>query len=169
MRLRRPKIERLFLGSVGIVPRSEFASIEQLGLAPSIDPEPTLEKEIREIFALRPLAEADDPGTNDYGIDVLVASFRTGAALGAHLASLTVPVFWRPRVELKARVFSLSSGKTVATAAATSRMGYRAFARRLLKPAAILSLRPAVSAEDLVQLTREASFALLAQVKRKTR
>lgn len=165
-KLRRRKIGALYLGTVSIAPKSTLNMLEQYRVLSKFDPVEIIEQEVRGIFQLPPITEAKDPRKSDIGIDVLVSDFRLGNLYGVNLSSLAFPLFWRPRIEMRARLFSLSNMETVSEFSAIAIMPLSVFARRALHPAVLLRIRPKATQNDLIRLTQEASIAVLEKIQK---
>ncbi|MEL7312721.1 MAG: hypothetical protein AAFN07_14500 [Pseudomonadota bacterium] len=165
-KLRRPKVRALYLGAITVVPKSELNEQEQAFVWSKLDPVAIIEYEIRDIFQLPPITNAQEPGKGDIGVDVFVSDFRLGALNDVWAFPLSIPLVWRPRIELRARLFNLMTSETVSEFSATARMPLSQFIRRTLHPAALFHIRPTATQNDLIRLTQEASIAVLEKIRK---
>ena len=87
--------------------------------------EGALHGELEEIFALAPASSADPVLKTDLCIDVYIPGYHTGMAETVDLSGWPIPFFWRPMIELKARLYRLHDRKLVRTFTVKERPAYR--------------------------------------------
>ncbi len=96
------KKPRLYLKSITVVPTDEGMD-EQL------------KEELEGIFGKPHTAEIPDLTSTDLGLEIFVPDYRLGDAgvLWLGIEGAAVPLMFRPRIELRARLFQIESGRTV--------------------------------------------------------
>ena len=125
---------RVFLGTVAVVPRSDFKRhFEDLdwrwwSRAEETPSDGGLQELLREIFALPTTDSAGSVQESDLALDVFVAGHSAGGIID--LSDVFLPLIWRPRLDLRARLYALSSGETVETFSVTERPRLREFLSR---------------------------------------
>ena len=116
---------RVFLGTLGVIPRSELRrDLESWFLLASRDLEGTLHDTLREVFAFPPVSSVDAALDTDLVLDIVVAGFSTGAAFYGDL-----PIVWRPKVKVAARLYYLKSGEVKDLHAVIHRLAWSDFLR----------------------------------------
>ncbi|MET1080697.1 MAG: hypothetical protein ABWY06_22020 [Pseudomonas sp.] len=156
---KRPK-PRVYLGTLTVLPRSDFKRHFEGGGFVSGQPlEAPLRLRLEEIFNLPLARECEHPGATDLAVDLVVVGFQTGTNLA--LWELGVPLLWRPKIELAARVYRLGDGETTYLTQVVTKQPWREYRARLLTVRSILGLRPLFDAEDMAALLSKACLQML--------
>lgn len=103
---------------------------------------------------------------SDLGLDIVVPHHQLGDIFGLELGGLSLAGFWRPKIDVSARVFKLHSGKTVRTETVRVKMPWREFSRRALSWRGLLGLAPMFEAPDLEKLLCEGCLELLTRLEK---
>lgn len=160
-RLLRREPRRLFVGALGVSGRRDLMRHLEDGLfvAPTAL-ERGLLADLNDMFSA-PLANAVvDPGPSDLAYDIALQGLRRGMAADVGLGGFGVPLFWRPKVRLVAKLYELQSKKTKATFSVTQRMPWPEFLYRLLSWRVMLNLEHPGRRSDLEHLLRRAGERL---------
>lgn len=128
----RPAPARLFLGSVTDASGNLVRHLEGLMGNPAVAVNQSLLDEITDLIALPAVSTVDAPLVTDYAVDVAVQSYRSGSASSVSLGPVGLPLYWRPRVRLAARLYGLQSRQTKAVVQVTQYMPWSAYFGRLL-------------------------------------
>lgn len=105
---------RVFLGTLTIVRRKGFLRTIEEWVSPddeSVDE--ALGGALQELFALAPTSSADPVLDTDLYIDVSIAGYRLGEASVMEVVFWAIPLMWRPRIKLRARLLRLRDRKLV--------------------------------------------------------
>ncbi|MCO1337094.1 hypothetical protein MO867_22480, partial [Microbulbifer sp. OS29] len=79
-----------------------------------------------------PLADGrTEPRKNDLALELAVIKHQGGEFDGFNSRNIFIPIFWRPTVEVKARLYVLCSGKTVHSAASKRKVSWGKFLSRV--------------------------------------
>lgn len=164
--LRREK-PRVFLGTLAVVPRTDIKRhIDQWGMLNDSNLDIPLHVTLQEIFALPPASKVTLPTSTDLALDVLIPSFQSGDYWEVSLGEIGIPIFWRPKIIVAARLYSLKSKKTKRTFTVTQKMPWGEFVGRLFTWRAVFRLRPTFDAEDMNRLLYFACHSLLDKLRK---
>ena len=155
---------RVFVGNLGITSGNLVRHLEGLsGVAP-----PALDRallmELAELLPLPKVETVDSPLATDMAFDVVVQGYRSGSATDLSLGAVGLPLYWRPKVRLAARLYHLRSRQSKATFQVTQRMPWSVYLSRVLSWRVLAGLELPARRNELEQLLRQATARLLAQV-----
>lgn len=155
---------RLFLGSVSDASGNLVRHLE--GLSGNTPPPvtPWLLDEIVELLALPHADAADAPLATDLVVDVAVQSYRYGSVQDISLGLVGIPLYWRPRVRLAARICGRQPGRAKAIVQVTQCMPWSAYFSRLLDWRVLAGREHPARRSDLNVLLRQATASLLTKV-----
>ncbi|MEM7358940.1 MAG: hypothetical protein AAF431_07580 [Pseudomonadota bacterium] len=160
---------RIFLGTLAVVPRSDFKSrAEQWTIFSNHqqDLDEGMRQNLKEIFTF-PSAEAvSDPKSSDLVIDVMIPDFQGGEFALDELVSLPLAFMWRPRVKIASRLYYLKSQKTKKKFMVTQKMGFGEYLGRAFSWRGFFRFKPLFDMEDLDHLTNLACHELLIKVQK---
>lgn len=157
---------RLFLGSLSVATGGNLVRhLESLpgGTPPALDR--ALFVELAELISFPMAATVEVPRSTDMAFDVAIQGYRLGSATDLSLGTAGLPMYWRPRVRLAARLYHLQSNKTKTTFRVTQKMPWSAFLNRALSWRVLLGLEQPGRRSDLVSLLRQASERLTTQLR----
>jgi hypothetical protein len=168
-RLFKKEPPRIFLGTLAVVPRSDFNSaIEQWTTfnRNTEDFDEGLRRSLEEIFTFPLARDVSDPKPSDLVIDVVVPDFQGGEFMLDELA-LVIPfvAMWRPRVRVASRLYYLKSQKTKKKFLVTQKMGIGEYLGRAFSWRGFFRFKPLFDSKDLDHLTSVACYELLQRVK----
>ena len=156
---------RLFLGSLSVASGNLIHHLE--GLVGT--PPPALDRALlAELSGLLPLPKADTVGTplaTDMAFDVALQDYRSGSATDFSLGAVGLPMYWRPRVRLAARLYYFRSKQPKATFHVTQRMPWSVYLNRVLSWRVLMGLEHPARRSDLEQLLRQATERLVTQLR----
>lgn len=157
----------VYLGQVAVVPRSSFVrTFSELLDVVSRD---RTESELREYlldWLELPSIPNRAPERNELGLDVFICGYRTGQGIFGNIFGIPAFVFWRPRMELRARLYRLDTGALVSVFDVTRKMPWRMFWSRLLSLKYLLVGWSIADAKDMEMLLGESLISLLNQVRK---
>ena len=166
--LKREK-PRVFLGTLAVVPRKDMKRyLDQWGMFRNVGFDSPLRATLEEIFTLPSASEVSAPTDADLGLDVIISSFQSGDLWNIGLGEIDFPIFWRPKVTVVCRLYSLKSQETKRTYKVTKKMGWGEFFKRQLTWRAILRFRPTFDSEDMKHLLYVACESMLIKLKKVT-
>lgn len=159
---------RLWLGTVAVAPRNDVGRHfdEWSIFAYREDLDTSLRKTLESIFDFPLASGVIKPESNDYSLDIIVPKFQSGDSLGVSLVDIGFPLFWRPKLEIGARLVNLKSGKTVYTTTVKAKLRWRNYFARLFSLRGILRFSPLFDANDMNHLLYEACLALLPKLRK---
>ena len=157
---------RVFVGTLGVATGRSLARHLE-GLAGAVPPslDRTLQAELNELFPMPLAATVDAARPTDLAFDVTIQSYRLGSATDMSLGAVGLPLYWRPKVRLAARLYLLQSGKTRAAFRITQRMPWTVYLNRVLSWRVLVGLEPPSRRSDLEQLLRQAAERLMARLR----
>jgi hypothetical protein len=158
---------RVFVGSLSVASGDLVRHLEGL---PGTPP-PALDRAfLVELDQLLPLPKAETVGTplaTDLAFGVALQSYRFGSAIDISLGAVGLPMYWRPKVRLAARLYHLRSKQPKAMIQVTQRMPWLMYLSRILSWRVLAGLETPARRNDLEQLRRQAVERLLTQVRDK--
>ncbi len=156
---------RVFLGTLAVVPREDLKWVleDMLG-DPGSEIEGALHAELEEIFALAPASSADPVLKTDLCVDVFIPGYHTGMAETFELPGWTIPLIWRPKIELKARLYRLHDRKLIKTFTVKERPTYKECFAAAFSWRAVFGFGPPVNDGDMAYLLNRASLRLLRKI-----
>ena len=156
---------RVFLGTLAIVPRTDLKKVDEWGMFHSEDLGSQLRNSLSEIFTLPLAKDVREPKSTDLALDVIIPSYQAGSALSVDLGDIGFPLFWRPKLEVRARLYGLQSKKTTRVFAVTEKLGWSSYISRLFTWHAIFRFRPMFDKADMEYLLYQACGKLLQEIK----
>jgi len=158
---RGSKRPRVFLGSLGVEPRSGLTDILEGSGPPGAELTPhRLLGDLREVFELPRSDETQDVIASDLALDIFVAKYQ----FGLFAEAFALPLIWRPSVKLKARLYYLKSGKLVRNFSVTAKPTWREYVNSMLSQGLLPRLGRPLGDEQVRALHRRAALKLLEQV-----
>lgn len=157
---------RLFLGTLSVATGGNLVRhLESLpgGTPPALDR--ALLVELAELISLPMAATVEVPQSTDLAFDLALQGYRFGNATDLSLGTAGLPMYWRPKVRLAARLYLLQSNKTRTTFHITQKMPWSAYLNRALSWRVLLGLERPARRSDLESLLRQASETLTTQLR----
>jgi hypothetical protein len=163
--LRREK-PRVFLGVLAVAQRADLKRhLEQEGILENESLDDALRRSLIEIFSLPPAQYVESPLPTDLVLDVLIPQFQSGEILDVGFGDAELTLFWRPKITVTSRVYSLKTKETKATFSVTERMKWTQCFGRLFTWRGFFRFQPFVRA-DMERLLCQACVKLLANVQK---
>lgn len=157
---------RIFVGTLGVATGRGLARhLEGLVGAVPHSLERALQAELDELFSMPSAATVDAARPTDLAFDVTIHSYRFGSATDMSLGVVGLPMYWRPKVRLAARLYLLQSQKTWAAFRITQKMPWKVYLGRVLSWRVLVGLEPPSRRSDLEQLLRQAAERLMARLR----
>jgi hypothetical protein len=155
---------RVFVGGLSIASGNLIRHLESMGgtQPPALDR--ALLMNLAELLPLPKAESVDTPLETDLVLDVALQRYRSGSATDFSLGAIGVPMYWRPRVRLAARLYHLRSKHPKATFQVTQRMPWSMYLSRVLSWRVLAGLEHPARRDDLEQLLRQATDKLVTQV-----
>lgn len=119
---------RVFLGSLIVAKRSELKKSDEWGLTKSFDLQAELKARLDEVITLQHVSDVEDLASTDLVLDITVVSAQSGEFDAAVLQGMgTLPIWWRPKVEVRAKLYYAISGKTKAEVCMKEKMPWKEY------------------------------------------
>lgn len=163
--LRTSEPSRLFVGSLSIASGNLIRHLEGLAGTPPPALDRALLVQLAELLPLPEAATVDSPRATDLAFDVAIQGYRSGSATDLSLGAVGLPLYWRPRIRLAARLYHLRSKQPKATFQVTERMPWSVYLNRVLSWRVFVGLEHPARRNDLEQLLRRATERLVARVR----
>ncbi|MEL7487270.1 MAG: hypothetical protein AAGJ87_08655 [Pseudomonadota bacterium] len=155
----------VYLNTLGIVPQKDWKSAFEAGRW-DYDGEPAdrLQAKLEQIFALERVSDRARNNPDALGLDIFLTEIRTGEFQSLTFSSLVLPIAWRPRIVLKARLFRLVSGETLEKFVSKQSIDWFEFGVRSLNAFGIFRDRPIYNRDEMDELVEQASVSLLESI-----
>ena len=164
--LRRNK-PRVFLGTLAVVPRTDFKKIDEWGLLENANLDIELKASLVDIFSLPLASQATDPKSTDLVLDVIISNYQSGDAWSVDLGEMGFPIFWRPKVEVRSRLYYLKTNKIKHVFSAKYKMKWSSFISRLFTWRSFFRFKPLFDKTDMELLVYQACDNLLIKMRKK--
>lgn len=140
----KKKKPRVYLGSTVVVTRTEFFKSDQEGLFKSFDLESELRGKLREALSL-PLVEARiEPQKTDLALEIVIVGYRGGEF------DFELPLLmWRPKIEVKARLYCIETGKTTKSVIAKEKVSWKQFFGKIISLNGIFRYKPLFGVQEM--------------------
>lgn len=166
-RLFKKEKPRVFLGVLAVAPRADLKRhLDEKGLFEDANLDISLRQSLTEIFSLAPVQSASSPLATDLVLDVVIPQFQSGDAWDVSLGEIGFPIFWRPKVTVASRLYSLTTQKIKATFSVTEKMKWGQYLSRIISWRAFLRFRPVFDRKDIEYLLYQACGKLLVKMQK---
>lgn len=144
---------RVYLGTIAVAPRVDLKrKFDEWGVFEHADLDSSLRSNLAGIFTLPLASENIEPSDNDFGLDVIVPRFQSGDAWNLELGEISFPIFWRPKIQISSRLYSLKTNKTKLTFSVTKKLSWRKFFGRVFSLRGFFRFRPMFDSHDMEHL-----------------
>ena len=167
-RLTKGESPRLFVGTLSVASGDIVRHLEGLGGTPPPALDRALLVELSELLHLPKADTVDTPLATDMAFDVALQDYRFGSATDFSLDTVGLPMYWRPRIRLAARLYHLQSRQLKSTFRVTERMPWSKYLNRLLSWRVLVGLEHPARRGDLEELLRHAAQRLVKRVREST-
>lgn len=158
---------RVFLGALAVAPRTDLKRhLDEKGVFEDANLDSVLRQSLTEIFSLAPVQTVTSPLATDLVLDVVIPKFQSGDAWDISLGEISFPIFWRPKVTVASRLYSLTTQKTKATFSATEKMKWGHYLSRIISWRAFFRFRPVFDRKDIEFLLYQACGKLLVKMQK---
>jgi hypothetical protein len=162
------KKPRVFLGTLAVAPRVDFKrKIDEWGVFEHEDLDSSLRNFLAGVFTLPSAAEIKNPLDDDLVLDVMIPKFQSGDAMSVDLGDIGFPLFWRPKIEIRSRLYNLKTDKTKMTFSITEKMGWKKYFGRVFSVRGVLRFRPMFDRHDMEHLLYQGCLKLLVKMQNK--
>ncbi|WP_444894399.1 hypothetical protein ACJJIW_13845 [Microbulbifer sp. JMSA004] len=156
---------RVYLDKMIVVSQNEFSKIGAWGAFKGEDLEAGIRHRLVEIFSLPHISSRIEPKSNDLALEVVVLKVRGGEFDTACFGEFgAMPVFWRPKIEVAARLYYADSKKTHSSYRAREKMPWREYFSGVFSLRGMLRYRPVFGAKELEPILYRACEKLLASM-----
>ena len=147
---------RVYLGVMAVMPRSSLKKIDEWGLKGYEALEGPLYYSLQEIFSLPSIDSIQDPRESDLALEVFISNYQAGEVLDFNLGEIGLPIFWRPKVEVKSRLYVIKTKEVKSVITINEKLKWRDFISRMFTWRAILRLQPVFDKNDMQMLLYKA-------------
>lgn len=150
-----------------VAPRGETFNSDGWGLFKSEDLEEGLRKSLRELINLPTIDKLQSPEKRDLVFEMVVVNYRGGEFDGLNGGDIFIPIFWRPMVEVKARLYNFISEKTVHIAHAKVKVPWKTYLSRAVSLNGIFRFKPLFGSDDMEVMLCKATIDVLEKLTKK--
>lgn len=151
----------IFIGSITIAPGLGICRyLEKSVWNPEYNIETELQKYLAELFYFPEAPTKENVQLNDFGLDIHISDFSTGEGFFVEY----FPLIWKPKVELHAKLYNLSSGETLETIIVTEEASLREYLARALEWKALFNISETFTTDDMKVLVGRGSVRLLRKI-----
>ena len=158
---------RVYLGTLAVLPRSSFKKIDELGLFHNENLDRSLHDNLKEIFSLPGIESNEEPRPTDLALDVFISNYQSGGELSVSLGEIAFPFYWRPKVEVRTRLYEIKSRNIKSIFSVTEKLPWLRFFSRMLSLRAAFSFKPFFDKHDMEILLYKACQKQLIKLKNK--
>jgi len=163
----RKEKPRVFLGVLAVAPRTDWKRhFDEVGLLEDASLDTALRDGLTEIFSLPPVPAAPPFRATDLVLDVVIPKYQSGDAWDVSLGHMGFPVFWRPKVTVACRLYSVTTRKTKAIFSVTEKMTWAQYLSRIFTWRAYFRFRPVFDRKDMDYLLYQACGKLLEKMQK---
>ena len=155
---------KLYLGSIQIVPRNEFFKSDEWGLFKGEDLEDSIKIKLEDLFSLPNVTKDQLVNDRDLALDIVVSKLQGGEFTSIQTVPFDIPIFWRPKVQIKARLFYINSKKTKSTFEVSRKMPWGQYLTRVFSFRGIIRIKPLFDSVDLEPILYSACENLIAKL-----
>ena len=155
---------QLYVGTLTVLPRKDFLRHFEGGFLSGAQMDHVLTERLLVIFAFPKAADLSAPKDDDVAIDVVLESYSRGGWAEVSGGALELPLLWRPKVRLGARLYYLKTGKSKAKVNVTQSVGWGEYLATLLHWKVYLGLSSPSTRQRLEQLLDLAALQLKARI-----
>ncbi len=164
-KLYRREKKKVYLGRLVVAPRGKFETWDSWGLFKSEDLEGEIRSKLEGLFSLPTIDERSEPKKSDLALEVVVLKLQGGEFEFADLGSLGgFPVFWRPKIEVAARLYNIESGKTHASSKAKEKMPWSQYLSGVLSFRGLFRYKPIFGVSEIEPLLYRACEKILVKL-----
>lgn len=166
-KLFRKKKPRVFLGVLAVTPRTDLKRhFDEQGMFEHANLDSALRQSLTEIFSFAPVHTVEAPLATDLVLDIVISKFQSGDVVGVSLGEFGFPIFWRPKITVASRLYSLTTQKTKTTFSVTQKMKWGQYFSRIVSWRALLATKPTFDGKDMEYLLAQACLKLLVKIQK---
>ncbi|MGH1542047.1 MAG: hypothetical protein ACRBHB_16590 [Arenicella sp.] len=144
---------RVYIDKLVVSPRDEIKKIDQWGAFKYEDLEAGIREKLNGLIQLPHISSRETIQENDLALEVVIINLQGGELGNFNLDDLGgIPFFWRPKIEIAARLYNLSSDTTHSSFKMTEKMPWSNYFSGLISINGILRYKPLFSTKDLEPL-----------------
>ena len=162
------KPARLLLGSLSIGSGNLTRQLESLAGTPAQALDRALLISLSDLLPFPKAAVVDKPLATDMAVDVALQDHQSGSAADFSIGGVGLPLYWRPRIRLTARLYHLQSRQPKATFEITQRMPWFTYLNKVFSWRVLVGLEHPACRNDLEHLLRQASERLVTRLRNST-
>lgn len=175
-KLFRRERPRIYLGTLAVAPRSDFkrhfeytrthGPFDLTGWLSAKDLDTEMRTALTGLFTLPPISDRETPRDSDLALDVVIPEFQAGQILPVEAGPVFIPIMWRPKVKVGARLYVIDTGQTRSTYSVTEKFGWAEFGKRLFSLNTLLQVHAPFTPDDTKKLFYKACIKLLERIKK---
>lgn len=161
---RKKEKSKLYLGAIVVVPRNELKRFDEWGFFKGEPLDDEIREKFEQLFSLPRIPEGKAVNDTDLALEIVVPNIQGGEFTSAQISPFDIPIFWRPKVSIKARLFFINSKKTKASFEVNEKMPWSEYFSRVLSIRGIIRYKPLFDAKELEPMVYKACSKLIYQM-----
>lgn len=159
----------MYLDSIHVASRGDIETCDEWSwFKKSESFEDGIKYAMEDIFKLPHISTESDIRKNDLGLQVAIVNYQGGDFDTVSLSSLVIPFFWRPKIEIRSRLYYLKSQNTFSEFEIVERVSLSNYLKRVISiNGLILRYKPLYNKEDMVHLLLIGSIRLVNKMRSK--
>ena len=160
----KQKRERVYIDLLVVAPREEISKIDEWGMFKSVDLEGSARQRLIEIFQLHHVSQRVGVEKNDLALDVIVINLQGGEFTGLQASDFFMPILWKPKVQIRSRLYYIETKKNKASFSVTVKMPWKEYIQRLFSFNGLIRYKPLFDFNDVDKLLTKASIELMQKI-----
>jgi hypothetical protein len=128
----KTKKPRVYLGALLVTAPDDWTDSVGLGLFEAGYSESDLKASLNLAINLPSIDSRDEERRNDLALEMVVVKHQSGDLYSIDAGDVWLPLFQRPQVEIKARLYNIRTSKTVCSAKSKKKVSWKHFCWRML-------------------------------------
>ena len=155
---------KLFLGAIVVVPGNEIMKLDEWGMFKGENLEDSVKCKLEDLFSLPLVQEYDSFNDNDLALEIIVTKLQGGEFSSAQISPIDIPIMWRPKVQIRARLSFINSHKTKKVFYVSQKMPWNQYFNRVFSIRRIIRFKPLFESVDLEPILYRACQQLLSKL-----
>ncbi len=167
-KLFKTKPTSLFLSAIVVVPRGEWETIDEQNWLGNrkVDFAQHARERLNELFDIPPVPQVDFLNKTDLALEIAVLKIQGGILTDTGTNPYSLPIFWRPTIKLKARLFYPLGGKTHSSYNVQAKTPWIIYFSKLMHIKAFFGISPAFNEADIDSLLAHVGLELIEKIEK---
>jgi hypothetical protein len=158
---------RVYLGALMVAPADKWHEDDGWGFFKSENLEEGLRKSLRESINLPSIGTSKKTRESDLGLEIAIIKHQGGDFQGINAGELFIPILYRPKVEIRARLYNIATGKTVNSSSVIKKTPWGEYFQKVFSLNGFFRFRPLFNSKDMEILLCKAGIDVLRKLSKK--